>query len=414
MQKPSLGYADDQVDVQQGPSQWAGSSFGTGALITPSLANPTQLTLMAIAEVWGHRRELWKRQIGVIAGWQVYPVYGPLCGLHFTYDGPAFEVLFAGNGMGITLIADGQYLSRRYINTDLKNGVKGAALLNPNCMVRFDLGSAKSRRLSLYPLSSQGPCAIAIPPGYRIQGWDRSAEASFCVMADSYGQVGAPNWGQGGPYWEAAAMLGIPHLDASAVGGTGYAPNPALPDVGDPSRTFKGRLPSVVAPSPDLFLSAGGINDNNWFASPPQYATAADAKVGFATAVEAYFRTLRAALPNSVLAAVGPWTPPKDPSPASAVQDKTDTIKRALQTIAGAPWIFLDNVNGSWSNSSGAASTPTGQRWLTGRGYEGAPVNDGGNSNVYISADGTHPNEAGCVYLAQQIATNLRAAILAM
>lgn len=379
--------------------------------MAPPLVNPSQLSLATIPEVWGFRRDRWTRQSGAfIASWQVYPVSGTLCGLHFMFDGPAFEILFAGTDKGVTLIVDGQYLSRKYIRTALIAGVEGAPLANPNSVVRFDLGGAKVRKVSVYALSSQGPCAIAIPSGYRLQPWDRSDEASFCAMADSFGQTGAQNWGTGGPFWEAAALLGIPHLDINAHGGTGYAPNSVFTD---PALAFGGRLAAVVGGQSDLFLTAGGINDNNWLALPP-YASADDARAGFIAGVEAYYRDLRAALPESVIAAVGPWTPPRDPSPESVVQDKVDTIKRALQAIAGPPWIFLDNVAGNWINSSGASTPASGQRWLTGRGYEGSFVDDGGNSNGYISADGTHPNEAGTTYLAGKIAADLRAAILAL
>jgi lysophospholipase L1-like esterase len=201
-------------------------------------------------------------------------------------------------------------------------------------------------------------------------------------------------------------MLGIPHLDMNAMGGTGYAPNNVTPQ---PGNAFGARIVSSARLAPDLFLTAGGINDNNWLALPP-YASATAARAGFDTSVLAYFRALRAALPGSVLAALGPWTPPADPSPADVVQAKVDTIKQALSSVAG-PWVFIDNVNDSWTNSTGAASTPTGERWQTGKGYAGRPANDGGNSDIYI-ADGTHPNEAGCTYLAQRLSDSLRAALL--
>jgi lysophospholipase L1-like esterase len=163
--------------------------------------------------------------------------------------------------------------------------------------------------------------------------------------------------------------------------------------------------------NPDLFLTAGGINDNNSMAAPPLFATAADALASFNSAVSSYYLALRAALPNSVLAAVGPWQP-RQSSPTNPIeQSKADTIKAALQATGGL-WVFMDNLNGGWVNSSGA-SAPADGPWQTGTGNVAAPAGDG-NGDLYVSADGVHPTSAGCLYLGTRIASDLRAAILAL
>ena len=327
------------------------------------------------------------------------------------FDGPAFEVLFAGSDICVTLVVDGKYMAPQIIRTAFSGGMPGAALSAPNSLVRFDFGSAALRKVSVYARSSQGPCSIIVGADDHLTPWDRSGEASFAAMADSYGGAFGPNWGVSGPFWEAAALLGIPHLDLDAAGGTGYGPNNANPDTRNPGNAFGARLPSSVNAQPDLFLTAGGINDNNSIPAPPLYATAAEALAGFNANVTAYYSDLRTALPESVLAASGPWAP-RAASPTDPVaQSKADTIKAALQRVGG-PWVFLDNLNGGWVNSSGASAPPNGP-WQTGTGNSSVPSGIG-NGDLYLAGDGVHPNLEGCLYLGTRIATDLRAALLAL
>jgi lysophospholipase L1-like esterase len=398
-----------------------GSSLGAGAVYYPPLDNPGELSLATVPQLWGHRRDAWTLQSGaVIAGRTVWPVTRPhpaattgsasVCGLHFVFDGRAFEVWFAGWDAQITLVADGRTMAPGLIRTALEGGVAGAPLHGPEPVVRFDFGSAALRRISLYGAASRGPCMLVVGASDQLLPWDRSDEASMAAIADSYGQGLGPHW-RGGPFWEAAALLGIPHLDLDAVGGTGYAPNNGADFTRDPGNAFPARLATSVDTRPDLFITAGGINDNNAYAAPPLYASAALARAGFEAAVRSHYQALRAALPDSVLVALGPWKP-RQTVPTDAVeQSKADTVKRELQS-AGGLWVFLDNLNGGWLNSAGASAPPEGP-WQTGTGNSAAPAGDG-NGDLYLGADGTHPNEAGCLYLGTRIATDLRAALLAL
>jgi lysophospholipase L1-like esterase len=383
-------------------------------------ANPNPETLADIPQVWGWRRDTWKKwpafyfnsavPSAIYASWYqpVSKVHNAAtvtnivpCGLHFTFTGQAFEVLFAGTEPSITLVADGRYMAYETI----RKTSAGVPLSKYNCCTRFDFGYRATRRISLYGHSPKGIAALAIGPQDSIQPWVRDTEPSLCVMADSYGGGAGVNWGLGGPFWEAASLLGIPHLDMSAIGGTGYSRNLVSAD------TFGSRLADCVAARPDLFLTAGGINDNNWLATPPLYNTAAAAESAFNSAVAQYYRDLRAALPGSVLVAMGPWVPADTRPQFPPTLAKVQRIKSSLAAVAG-PWIFLDNVNGGWVNSAGASAPATGA-WQTGTGKVSAPKGDG-NGDVYISADGTHPTAAGNMYLGQVLATHLRAALLAL
>ncbi|MES2099795.1 MAG: hypothetical protein V4569_08255 [Pseudomonadota bacterium] len=427
----ALTVSDTPMTVTQGVTNRAEPSQGLSAVILPTplgpSVNPNPDSLANLPRLWGRRRDIWSLSASGYAGtsianqgWvravkvahvaQMQATTG-VCGLHFIFDGQSFDVFFGGNAVQVTVVADGKYMAPRHITSNLSGGVAGAPFTAYDTYVRFDFGSAAVRHVSFYGRATFGPCAIAVGSGDTLQPWDRSDEPSMCVMGDSYAQVRSANWGVSGLYWEAASMLGIPHLDANGVGGTGYAPNNANPDTRNPVNAFGARLADSVAAVPDLFITAGGINDNNGGAALPLYATDADAKLGFDTAVANYFRDLRVALPGSVLAAIGPWQPNVAFYPAVALA-KADTIRASLQAVAG-PWVFIDNLRGGWVNSNGASAPATGAAWQTGTGRQGTPRGDG-NGDLYLSPDGTHPNEAGTTYLAEQLAANLRAAVLAL
>jgi lysophospholipase L1-like esterase len=423
LQRPALGYAGVSVNVSQGGNNDATSTLGPNAVYHPPLDNPQQLMLSTIPDVWGHRRDVWHLHggfAGAFAGYPTYPVARPhygatlncdgVCGLHFIFDGQAFEVLFSGGGLWVTLVVDGQYMAPGVIRQALSGGVAGAPLSTQDCLTRIDFGSRATRHVSLYGRSSRGPCAIVTAPGDTLQPWDRSGEPSMTAMADSYGGAAGPNW-LSGPFWEAAAQLGIPHLDIDAEGGTGYARNAANADTMNLGNTFRARIPTDTDIAPDLVITAGGINDNNAIPMSGLYATPADALAGFNAGVTGYYNDLRAALPQAVLVSLGPWAPNITRPTYFMARPMADTIKAALQAVGG-PWVFLDNLNGGWVNSAGVSASPTGA-WQTGTGNTAHPAGDG-NGDIYLEFDGVHPNVAGCLYLGTRIADGIRAALLAL
>lgn len=434
LQRPALLVSSNPIAVTQTRGATAGApSTWPAVVIYPTPrgfgVNPNPSSLADLPQVWGHQRGVWTRQtaglVGTAAGNQSW--YVPVsrdhvaatlgtrgvCALHFRLEGSAFEVLFAGTDVEATLIADGQYATPRNITTTWAAGQPGTALNQPNAWVRFDFGRRAVREISLYARSSQGPCAMALDNGDSITPWDRSAEPAIAVLADSYGGAPSPNWGISGPFWEAAALLGIPHLDIDALGGTGYAPNNTNANTRNPGNAFAARLASSTAGAPDLVMVAGGINDNNSFAAPPLYASASDARSAFDRQVQACFNGLRAALPQAVLVAMGPWAPRENVPPDAVALSKADTVRMALQA-AGGPWVFLDNLRGTWANSRGSSGAVTGADagpWQTGTGRAGAPSGSG-NGDRLLSSDGVHPNEAGSHFLGGRLAANLRAALL--
>ncbi|KPF47834.1 hypothetical protein IP87_00270 [beta proteobacterium AAP121] len=417
--RPALQAAAGGYTVTQGPGNDAGSAFGSAARFLPAFSNSNTASLADAGDVWGHRRETWTAPapgVARISGVNVFPVQRVhpaatlasegVCALHFRLQGQAFEVLMAGIAVNLTVVVDGALLTGGWFDRSWGPAGAGTGLTAPNAMLRFDLGSRATREISVYARSSQGPCALVVDAQDTLLPWDRSAEAAMGAMADSYGGAPGQVFSTGGPLWEAAARLGIAHIDINAIGGTGYAPN-SVPGRGNPGDAFEARLPSCVRALPDLFITAGGINDNNSQALFP-YASAQAARDGFEAAVRSYYRALRNALPQAVLVGLGPWAPRESVPPVATALAKAEAVRNALSEVGG-PWIFLDNLRGGWTSSAGAGSAGGGP-WQTGTGTVAAPTGQG-NGDLYISADGTHPTTAGVVHLGAQIADGVRAAL---
>ena len=413
------------ITVTQGAPYQAVSSFGAQAAIVPAPlgidVNPNPVTPADLAVLGGFRRAQWTPfDAGFIptepggGSWYRAVTYQhrhastqcqALAAFHFQFDGAALELLFAGRDVQLVCIADGEYQTPQFIARTLQGGVEGE-LLAYDTFTRLDFGSVARRRLSVYTQSSLGLRAFAHAGDARVRAWDRSSEPVMSVMADSYGAAASRAWPTAAIFHEAGAALGIAQVDVDAIGGTGYASNSVFPLPGD---TFVGRLPGMAALPADLFLVAGGINDNISQALPP-YASAQQALAAFTAAVGQYYRDLRAALPGAVIAALGPWQPNEQYLPEVALQ-KLDIVRAALAATAG-PWVLVDNLRGGWLASNGATGPATGP-WQTGTGNSGAPHGDG-NGDVYVGPDGTHPTAAGASYLAGRIADALRAAIAAL
>ena len=408
--------ATTALGVSQGASESVASSFGNGAQFFPPVPQDSGSNLSTVAQVYGHRRDLWPQAPSDIAGQTVIPVAvfhaaqtlgsESRIGLHFIHAGSAFELLVGGANNTVTLIVDGNYVGCADATQPLvqmNTSLTGGPITQVNTTLKFDFGSNATRHVSLYSMASHGACSLIVAAGDTVTAWDRSGEPAFAAISDSYGGAPTTTWGWGGLFYQAALGLNIPHVDLDAVGGTGYGPNSANAATLLAGNDFDARLASITESQPDLFVAAGSLNDNNALALAP-YASGADAAAGFQAAVAGFYTHLRSMLPDAVLVALGPWQPPPNlPAPQHEL-DKASVIKAAL-TAAGGHWIFLDNINGGWSNSSGASSAPSASD---------GPWQTLANAATYIAADNIHPNAAGCAYLASRMSAALRAAILAL
>jgi lysophospholipase L1-like esterase len=408
--------ATTTLTVTQGTSQSSDSSFGSAAQFIPPLPQDSGSNLSTVDQVYGRRRDLWIQPARSIAGQAVIPVavnhaaatLGSTgrVGLHFVHTGRAFELLVSGANNAVTLIVDGNYVGCADATQPLvqmNTSLTGGPITGLNTTLKFDFGASATRHVSLYSMASLGPCALIVAPADTVTDWDRSADPAFAAISDSYGGAPTTVWGFGGLFYQAALALGIPHVDLDAIGGTGYAPNSSNAETLLAGNAFDARLPSITASQPDLFVAAGSLNDNNAQALAP-YASGAAAAAGFEASVSSFYTDLRTRLPDAVLVALGPWQPPPALPPSQGELDKATVIKAAL-AAAGGHWIYVDNMNGGWSNSSGASATPSASD---------GPWQKLADAAKYMSADNVHPNADGCAYLASRLAAALRAAILAL
>ena len=171
----------------------------------------------------------------------------------------------------------------------------------------------------------------------------------------------------------AAAILGWTDAWASGVGGTGYV-NPGPPG----QVAFINRVDhDVISYAPSVVLVAGGTNDHAYAPTDVQAAAAA------------LYQRIADGLPAAVVYVMGPWCS-KGPAPAQWVATR-DALVSAL---SGFPsFRFIDNI---------------AEQWITGTGNVAHPKGDG-NADLYISADGTHPTQAGHDYVGQRLAADIQA-----
>lgn len=167
-------------------------------------------------------------------------------------------------------------------------------------------------------------------------------------------------------------MLGTFNIWASGSGGTGYCnPNSAGGRV-----TFGARLQhDVIDNNPHTVITAGGINDLSY------------TEAEFQAAVDDYYSDLVAGLPKAKIVIISPYYPKESTAPL-AFRD----ILQSKAAEIGA--VFIDTV-GDGANG-----------YFTGTGDVAVPVGDG-NADLFISSDNTHPSDAGHLYLAHRLGTEL-------
>jgi hypothetical protein len=255
------------------------------------------------------------------------------------------------------------------------------------CRTSLAFGSRKRRKFVCYGQTS-GFYGIGIGAQDSLEPLDFSSEINFTAMTDSYG--GTTSLGTGGLFWYAAMLLGCTVFRNSSNGGSGYD------TAGNGNANFLQRLATMTAYGWDVCLTSGGINDGTFANAAPYYAQ------------------LRASNSLGLIIANAAWTPNSGAQGAGAT--KRDSIFAAINKIAG-PWIFIDNVSGTWKARSRSGYETNGLAggapWQTGNGKVGGTTGSG-NGDFYCG-DGTHPySPDGTVFLGMNDATAGRDAIMSM
>lgn len=279
----------------------------------------------------------------------------------------------------------------KYISTSTQyrlsiNGQKVTDLTQPSNgitpgsghLITFDLGSATPRQIrfdfATFPFGGVYVARSASIWAMTLRG-RRAA-----VLADSISDGSASNTGAGCGTWvdRYARLMGISDMWRQGRGGTGYITPGAF-------ATFQNRVALDVAPWDfQELIIWGGFNDSGGSQS------------AIDSAARLLYETVQAALPKCKLIVVGCWSP--SGSPSSGQINTNATLKTASRSF-GLP--FIDVLSGQVFDGSGSVVAEQG-KWITGTGNAGSPVGDG-NADLYVSADGIHPNDAGHVYLSRRM-----------
>lgn len=268
----------------------------------------------------------------------------------------------------------------------------------------WDLGTNEERNLVFVGSPSAWISEVVIESGAKIAPYDFTANQPVTISFTGDSYLGHQAIEQTGLTFVdmQARMLGAIATTATHVGGTGYRG-----DIEDDVQTRASspqRVARFTEAKPTIMIVELGINDP-WPGSGP-------------TTVES-MRTLlqgaRAANPDSVLVAVGPWEPNESDTLGPNSQDIAvmNAISATVEALPG-PWVVLDNIRGSWKTSKGTSRGSLRGPWQTGEGKTGAPTGTG-NGDTWLNSDGVHPTTpVGITGLAEVLTTELRAALASM
>jgi lysophospholipase L1-like esterase len=265
------------------------------------------------------------------------------------------------------VIVDGQYVSLAETTP---------ASVNNTSYVVLDFTAAGGRKIRRVAIESYqiiygsvmtvGPTATMQKPG--------GVARKMCVISDSWGVGNASTILNCFPQ-VLGDYLGIANVENNGVPATGY-----LANNGGANLTARQRIvPDVVPFAPDILLITMGFNDAT------SNTTALQA---LQNEVALTLQTIRQ---QPVLANIAIIVCPFGGNHSNVVSYPTEAAIQAGVTASGSPFTyFIPTVNG-----------PNGA-WMTGTGNTSAPAGNG-NCDIYISSDGTHPNDAGHAYLASRL-----------
>lgn len=289
--------------------------------------------------------------------------------LEFWTDADEFEVGFKyiSSATMYRLSVDGRKV------TDLMQS-SGGITAGSSHMLLVDLGSTAPRRIRI-DFTTMPFRGVYLPPSATM--WQPVARGGrLAVLGDSLTDGSGQNTGFGQGTWlqRTGRLLGCTDVWDQARGGTGYT-------VAGSFATFGDRVADdIVAYAPDRVIVWGGFNDSG----------GSQAAIG--TAADAVYAAIATGLPNTQVYVIGCWSP--SGSPGSGITN-TDATLRTAAASAGLP--FISPITGSIYDAGGDLAATHGP-WITAQ-----------NADTYVGGDGTHPTDAGHVYLSRRISGALLA-----
>ena len=300
-------------------------------------------------------------------GWEV----------EFMTDAPAVMIKvfgYASPQSNFRIIVDGRYVTKAPTTFAVSSGVS---------YIRLDFaGVRRDRHIQFRSMMGNLFGGVLVEPRSTVWAPPQSDVVRVAVTGDSYtDRMGYPHSGMlPDGMWPhvLANYLGWRDVRQVAVGATGY-----LND-GGTRLPIQGQISRWIGIKPDVVVFAAGYNDSPVPAAP------------LTAAALLAFRTVRAALPDATFFILGPWAGSGGQSTPTLAKEAA--ILKAYDQFSDPNSYFVPQVN---------IPTP----WLTGTGYAGK-ANGTGNSDVYISADGIHPSDAGYEYIGWRAATAIRGILL--
>jgi lysophospholipase L1-like esterase len=367
--------------------------------------------------------------------------------VEFFFDGTTVDLIFKGiGGPGqLRIRVDGQLVSA----TPISLGVTGGDQIVP-----ITFATRQPRRISVE--ATVAPWGgVNVGPNDTV--WKSDTRGPRCiVIGDSFvNGTGAAGAGCTAFVRRFSQAMGWPDTWASGIGGTGIL-NPGS------FVKFRDRIATdCTAWNPDVVVIVGSVNDTSFSAAQVQAESAL------------LFQQIRAALPSVLLIVTAPtwkqgvssynnallqirdgiktaalaaggyfvdWLEkPLDTTPitttlASAASASATTIsanalipiqstldidaagtrerRRVLNVAGSGPFTLTLDVALTAAHSSGATVTQVGPSHWTGTGKVGTTTGVG-NCDLIVSADATHPSQAGHDYLGSDLAMLVARAVLA-
>lgn len=289
----------------------------------------------------------------------------------FITDSPivGFAALY---GNPFTLIVDGQIAQ---VSPGNSAGLSSASVQT----VLINFGSRKPRQIIYYGANNNLLAGIAIDATASLSPLDITTNRFVWAAAGHSWEQSHPTLEAAGSHIEKAMfMLGAYAGTSTYIGGTGYLADNAIVVPVLPGLYSTTRIAQLTCANPDLvFLSGLAFND-------------VDNSAAWLAAVQTVFNGIRAALPNAILAVMGPWCPISTNATGDTKFTRMNGSLLTLLRAISPPWCYLDNLNGINYNSSGWSANDGLGPWDTGTGCIGTTTG-AGNGDFYIRAGQTHP-----------------------
>lgn len=262
----------------------------------------------------------------------------------FLFDGDSFECMYKDNTSSIIIYVDGKRCDQAIVTTTNTGTLKYFKVTFPSAALRrVDISCFNAKIGALYVDQTDTVTPSLNPRKVVVAGDSFTEGAGGSILGSGY-------------VTRLSEISGNFNIVTSGSGGTGYlATNNGRPNLVDRAQA------DIVDQNPDMVIVAMGINDS----------------LDISSAVESVVTTIRNGLPNAILVLVGSWT-------AGEATNQMILNTSRIKTVAESLGVYFINPTGT-ANDDG---------WITGTGDVASPQNNG-NADKYVSADGTHPNDAG-------------------